>query len=288
MPLTPQQLDQVTRIERATSATTDEQVLAMWLMNKSQGAMKTYISSIKQFLEFVNLPIPQIKIDDIFLYRNSLIQRGYAPATVTTKLMTVKSLFSFAYKIGYISFNVASIVRGMKDQDNLNQKILRAEDINKLLSIIDHRVHHTMVKVLVNTGLRVSELCQLRWCDLRDNLITIHGKGSKTRVISISDELLRDLLYLYRPYNTFIFSTRTGKPISRSNVHTYLKKYLKKAGVNESASCHWLRHTFASTALANGADLLLVSKTLGHDNISTTSRYLHTVKTECATDYVKF
>ena len=51
---------------------------------------------------------------------------------------------------------------------------------------------------------------------------------------------------------------------------------------------HWLRHTFASTALANGADLLLVSNTLGHGNISTTSRYLHTVKTECATDYVKF
>ena len=288
MTLTLQQLNQVSMISKATKATTDEQVLAMWLCDKSKTAISTYTSNIKQFFKFVDLPLNQIKIDDIFLYRNSLVQRGYAPTTVTNKLMAVKSLFSFAYKIGYISFNVASIIKGMKGQDNLNQKILTPEEIHLLLSVIDNPRHRTMIKMLVNTGLRISELCQLKWCDLRDNLLTVHGKGGKTRVITIGDELLRDLLYLYRPYNTFIFSTRTGKAIARNNVHIFLKKYLKKAGINENASCHWLRHTFASTALANGADLLLVSNTLGHGNISTTSRYLHTVKTECATDYVKF
>lgn len=271
-----------------TNATNDAQVIAMWLSDKSKTSIGTYTASIKQFFDFVNLPLQQLKIDDIFLYRSSLVQRGYKPQTVTNKLMGVKSLITFAHKIGYINFNVGAIVRGMKDKDNLNEKIITAEDVQRLFSVIDNPQHRIMIRTLVNTGLRITELCNLKWTDLRDNLLTVQGKGDRTRVLTLSEDLLRDILWLYRPYYTYIFSTRNGNPISRGNAHNYLKRYLHKAGLNEDISCHWLRHTFASTALANGADLLLVSKSLGHSNISVTSRYLHTIKTECATDYVDF
>jgi integrase/recombinase XerD len=279
---------QTNYIQGMTNATSDAQVIAMWLSDKSKTSVKTYIGSIKQFFDFINLPLQDLKIDDIFLYRSSLVQRGYKPQTVTNKLMGVKSLITFAHKIGYIHFNVGSIVRGMRDQDHLNEKIITPQEIHNLLSVIDNPQHRIMVRTLVNTGLRITELCNLKWTDLRDNLLTVKGKGDRTRVLTLSEDLLRDILWLYRPYYTYIFSTKNGTPISRSHAHDYLKRYLHKAGLNEDISCHWLRHTFASTALANGADLLLVSKSLGHSNISTTSRYLHTIKTECATDYVDF
>ncbi len=275
-------------VQGMTNATTDAQVIAMWLSDKSKTSIGTYTGNIKQFFDFVNLPLTKLKIDDIFLYRSSLVQRGYKPQTISNKIMAVKSLITFAHKIGYINFNVGAIVRGMKDKDNLNEKIVTVEDIQRLFAVIDNAQHRIMIRTMINTGLRITELCHLQWCDLRDNLLTVKGKGDRTRVLTLSSDLLRDILWLYRPYFTYIFSTRNGKPISRSNVHNFLKKYLRKAGLNENISCHWLRHTFASTALANGADLLLVSKGLGHSNISVTSRYLHTIKTECATDYVDF
>jgi integrase/recombinase XerD len=277
-----------TNIHRATNATTDTQVIAMWLSDKSKTSIKTYTINVKQFLDFVNLPLQELTIDDIFLYRSSLVQRGYKPQTICSKIMGVKSLLTFAHKIGYINFNVGAIVKGMKDKDNLNEKIITFEDVKRLFSVIDNPQHRILFRTIINTGLRITELCRLKWTDLRDNLLTVQGKGERTRVLTLHEDLLRDIHWLYRPYNIYIFTSLRGNSLSRSNVHGYLKRYLKKAGLNEDVSCHWLRHTFASTALANGADLLLVSKSLGHSNISTTSRYLHTIKTECATDYVDF
>ena len=271
-----------------TNAKTDTEILTLWFDGKAKTTIKTYGYSLKQFFKFAQSPLNEIRLDILIKFKQHLLRLNYAVATVNNKLMAIKSLLSFAHKIGYIMFNVGLVVKSMKNREDINNKILMNEEIKALIDRAKKPRDAILIKLLANTGLRISELINLQWNDIKLGKITVFGKGSKTRFISIKEELLTELLTLKRPYSEYIFSTNRGSKLARQNVHTMLKQVAKQALITDKISCHWLRHSTASHALNNGASLQQVQQLLGHDSINTTARYLHTLNGTTATDFINF
>jgi integrase/recombinase XerD len=144
-----------------------------------------------------------------------------------------------------------------------------------------------MIETMYSCGLRVSELCSLKMEDLflEDGFIRVTGKGSKQRLVPISDKAVHEItLYLadrchitIKPgAEPFLFlSLRRGRPLSRIMVFDIVKDLTAKAGISKSVSPHTFRHSFATHLLEGGANLRAIQCMLGHEKISTTEIYTH-------------
>ena len=161
-------------------------------------------------------------------------------------------------------------------------KLLDQPDVTKKLGIRDR----ALLETLYATGIRVSELINLKFSDLHEELklLKVLGKGSKERLIPISDvaiswiksyqEKVRDPLLLKSgKYTDTIFLNNRGGALTRQAVWQIIKRYCQIAGIRKNVTPHTLRHTFATHLLENGADLRVVQEILGHSDISTTQIY---------------
>lgn len=161
-------------------------------------------------------------------------------------------------------------------------KLLDQPDVTKKLGIRDR----ALLEILYATGIRVSELINLKFSDLHEELklLKVLGKGSKERLIPISDvaiswiksyqEKVRDPLLLKSgKYTDTIFLNNRGGALTRQAVWQIIKRYCQMAGIKKNVTPHTLRHTFATHLLENGADLRVVQEILGHSDISTTQIY---------------
>lgn len=161
-------------------------------------------------------------------------------------------------------------------------KLLDQPDVTQKLGIRDR----ALLETLYATGIRVSELINLKFSDLHEELklLKVLGKGSKERLIPISDvaiswiksyqEKVRDPLLLKSgKYTDTIFLNNRGGALTRQAVWQIIKRYCQMAGIRKNVTPHTLRHTFATHLLENGADLRVVQEILGHSDISTTQIY---------------
>lgn len=271
-----------------TNAKNDTEVLKLWMSDKAISTQKTYKYSLQQFFTFANCQLNEIKVDTLILFKQHLVDLGYAIASINNKLMAIKSLLTFAYKIGYLNFNVGTVVKSLKNRENITEKILMTEEIKALISCAKNPRDAMLIKLLANTGLRISEAINLKWSDINLGKITVFGKGGKTRFIPIKSDLLNELVTLKNKHCSYIFYSNRLTSLKRENVHTMLKDVAKRANLTDRVSAHWLRHSTASHALNNGASLTQVKELLGHGSINTTARYLHTLNGTTATDYIDF
>jgi integrase/recombinase XerD len=143
-------------------------------------------------------------------------------------------------------------------------------------------------------GLRVSEVINLTWRDLRKKglggKVTVFGKGRKTRVIIIPDWLWARIKEFekYHRVNQYVFISRNHNKMERSVVHRMIKRACKRAGIDERASAHWLRHSHASHSLEAGCNLRLLQQSLGHASVTTTERYLHISPDAGSSQFIDF
>jgi len=169
-------------------------------------------------------------------------------------------------------------------------KSLTVEDINKLLNIATTNANEyrnkAMVELLYATGLRVSELINLKTSDVNINMSIVRciSKGNKERIIPIGDFAIESISEYCNNYrealmknkNTdYLFLSNRGTKITRQGFFKILKKLAKEQGVNKDFSPHTLRHSFATHLLEYGADLRSIQEMLGHSDISTTQIYTH-------------
>jgi integrase/recombinase XerD len=143
-----------------------------------------------------------------------------------------------------------------------------------------------MLEVLYSCGLRVSELINLRFPDVyfNEGFIRVEGKGSKQRLVPISDTALKEIrLYLFdrnavqikKGYDDFLFLSRRGTGLSRIMVFHIIKEQAVLAGITKNISPHTFRHSFATHLLEGGANLRAIQLMLGHEKITTTEIYTH-------------
>lgn len=265
---------------------TDYEVIAIWLESKAKTSQITYRSTIKAFMEFVNKPLTELTLEDINLWLRRL-KLTYKPATINNKTVTIKGFFTFCYKVGYLDKDLGIILKAKPIPENLNEKCLDVGDVRSLINATSKLRDKVLLTTIFSLGLRVSEATALKWTDLKDNKLTVLGKGNKTRVLVVSPQLLQ-LLHQLPKNHYFIFPNRFGTRLSRQAVLKIIKNAAITAGINPKVSCHWLRHSHATAALKNGCDIYLLKESLGHSNISTTQKYLSNNPEEGSSLFVDF
>lgn len=253
-------------------ATTDEQAVALWLHGRPANTHRAYRSDISRFFSFVQKPVATVSLSELQAFQDSL--EGSA-GTRKRVLTAVKSFLSFCQRIGYIRYNVGTVLRLQKVKNTIAERILSEDVVQSILAGSRDLRERAILTFLYVSGVRESELRSMRWKDLQPRekgraQVTIFGKGSKTRFILLSEELytmLRELDNTRDP-ESFVFGS-----MSQSTLWRLVKKASARVGLK--ASPHWFRHSCASHSLDAGAPIGLVQQQLGHEDLSTTGVYLH-------------
>ncbi|MFM6082365.1 MAG: tyrosine-type recombinase/integrase, partial [Dolichospermum sp.] len=255
-----------------------EMILNIWLHGKAHNTQQSYKRISNNFLNFIDKPLINIGLDDVQLFLDSL---HLSPNTVKTYASIIKSLISFCHELGIIQYNVAKPIKTPKSKDCLNERIMSEQEITLMIHNESNIRNKLILKMLYYCGLRASELAGLTWGDLCDRTgggqATIYGKGSKTRVVLIPTQLWRELEQSRGDAGKSdpVFKSRQGTGfMTRATVWNVVKSAAKRIGL-DNPSPHWLRHGHASHSLDRGAPIHLVSQSLGHASVATTSRYLH-------------
>ena len=281
---------------QSSQADDDFHLITLWLQGKSLHSQEAYQRDIEQFVDFVDLPLSEVKIQHIWDWMDSLKTKDHLPATLARKLAALKSLFTYGHKIGYLVFNVGAAVNLPKVQDKLSERILSEEDISAILGQATTLRNHVLLKLFYASGARVSELVNLYWGAVisrnhDQGQITVHGKGNKTRVLKLTGAVWTDLMELKSQTentqsNAPVFQSQKGGHLSRVQIWRIVRDTAKKAGFDQNVSPHWFRHAHASHSLDRGAPIHLVKETLGQQSLTTTSRYTHARPDESSSEYL--
>ncbi len=158
--------------------------------------------------------------------------------------------------------------------------VLSPDDVRRLLDAVPPGRNRLMLRIAYGCGLRVSELTHVRVADIdgsRNVLWVRHGKGNKDRGVPLPATLLDELRSYWREHRPpdWLFAGPTGRPLDVSNVQRAFQKARRAAGLRQPATCHTLRHCYATHLLEAGTDLPTLQRLLGHSHLSTTLRYLH-------------
>lgn len=284
--------------EVRTNASTDAELVEVWLKSHADGSAHTlrlYSRVGHRFVrELVQLgtDIRRAKVDDVqaAIEAMRVTDRGEPAkaATVNTVVAAVKSLLGFAHKVGFTRFNAAPLIKLKKAPRLLAPKLLPEVDVELLLRACRTERDRRLLEVCYFGALRVSELVSLTWGQLipRDSgevQLAVIGKGDKVRNVLLPADIGAAVLAMRGDAS----ADARVFPISERRVNYIVKSTAKSAGINEAASIHWLRHAHASHAIDNGAPITLVSQTLGHADIKTTSVYAHAKPTDSSSRYLK-
>ena len=263
--------------------------------NLSTKTIIAYRSDLKDFEIF--LRENQMDENIVLKYVQHLSkERQLKDSTINRKLITLKMFFQYLTNQNYIEHNYYQIHSFKMKKGHRLPKTLSIQEVSKLLTYISNQTlnaksnfeiwkstrNFALIDILVSTGIRISEAAHISVRDIipAEHVILIHGKGKKQRLIYISCQQtwtnLMNWLKIRKIQATQserVFINRYGNPLSIHGVE-YIYNTLKMAsGINPDSTPHYLRHTFATNLLANGADLRSVQELLGHSSVSTTEIY---------------
>jgi len=286
----PPQLQQANVIPQ--QADNDADLVQLWLHGKSKHTQRYYRRDVQHFFEFTRKSLKQVILKDLQGFADQIDQQDLTDGSKRRILSSVKSLISFAHKLGYLAFDVSRPLILPSPKETLAERILSNEQVKKIIHAENHPRNKLLLKVLFISGIRVSELCSLCWQDLIERSdggqVTVLGKGSKTRTVLIPEPLWSELMSYQAnaPDNVPLFRGRgKNRPMHSTTVLRIVRKAAHKAGLHQNVSPHWMRHAHASIA-AEKAPLHVVQQSLGHSSIQTTSRYLHVKPNDCSSKYL--
>lgn len=257
----------------------DETLIRLWLNGRSEHTRRGYQADIRGLLATVQKQLAAITLADLQEWLGSL--DAMAPASRARKIAAVKSLLSFAEKTGLLPFNVGAALRVPPVKNVLAERILEESDVIRLIALETDKRNHALLRLGYLAGLRISEICGLRWRDTKrrpgGGQITVFGKGGKTRVVVLPAAMWKELIELrgQRDDNDPVFRSAKGGALDPSAVHRIVKRAAARAGLSAAVSAHYLRHAHVSHALDRGAPAHLVQATVGHSDLRTTSKYAH-------------
>lgn len=266
----------------------------------SEHTAVAYKKDIEQFLEFADISVEsELKEVNARLVRGwmvDLMENDYVPQSVNRKLSTLRTYFKWLKKEAVITENPMKLVRGPKNNKRLPSFIQQAQIEENNLSEtfsddFEGQRDKLMFELLYQTGIRLSELINLKDIGATNSQIKVLGKRNKERIIPISSNL-NQLIQKYRKIRSDIDVTsdtllvlKTGKILYPKFVYRRINKYLSLTTDVRKKSPHVLRHTFATHMLNNGAGLEVLKELLGHANLSATQVYTHNSFTELTAIY---
>ena len=270
---------------------------AVWLERglsvNTLAAYRADLTALARWLAERQVPIVATSRADLQDFIAWRVHEGARPRSTARQLSSFRRFFRYLIREGGIQEDPTAQIAMPKIGRSL-PKSLTEEQVEALLgapAVTDPLGNRdrTMLEVLYATGLRVSELVNLRHgqINLNQGVIRILGKGNRERLIPLGEEAVRWLIefehgprgeILLERQTDFLFPTRRGDRMTRQAFWHIIKRYARKAGISKELSPHTLRHAFATHLLNHGADLRVVQMLLGHSDLSTTQIYTHVAR----------
>lgn len=265
----------------------------------SKNTINSYKNDLLKFSDyFKNKSLKEINSNDIKNYIQNLNKEMNAKS-VSRNISTLKSFYKYLLLNGYIKKTPLNNIVMPKIKKDL-PKVLSEEEIEKLLNfeLKDHYDYRnkTMIELMYSSGLRVSELINLKVTDIDLDLeiVRIFGKGSKERIIPLGEyavNALKEYLVYHRnalsknKNSDSLFLSSRGEFMTRQAFFKNLKKIAQKQNIKTEFSPHTLRHSFATHLLKHGADLRSIQELLGHSDVSSTQIYTHITNEKLKQNY---
>lgn len=242
------------------------------LRNYSSKTIKSYISCLKKYFLFLKKDFKKLNTNLIRKFLLAEQAKNYSPQTINLYLNSIK----FFYR---------EIIKAPEKIDIKFSKtskklpiVLSRQEIKKIINLIQNLKHKLLISLSYGAGLRVSEIVDLKVCDININELTIHlkqTKGKRDRITIFPEKLKIKLqnLIVNKNQNAYLFESERGGKLTTRTIQKIFAKFLKKANIKKQATFHSLRHSFATHLLENGVDVRYVQELLGHQNIRTTQIY---------------
>ncbi|MCM1297391.1 MAG: tyrosine-type recombinase/integrase [Muribaculaceae bacterium] len=259
--------------------------------NLSDKTLSAYTSDLKQYFEYEhNILHPDIC--SFIAYLSS--QLRLKDTSIRRKIITLKCFYSYLVDTEIINNSPFTKLKFRFKQEHKLPKTIAIKDVSQILDYFDSVDYETLtpfakfeytrdaalMDLLISTGMRIGEVAAITLNDIiiSERTLLIHGKGRKQRLIYISSPITWNRIIALikerkKVSGNNLFVNRYGNPISIHGIEYIYKKYLKKAKIATHSTPHYLRHTFATNLLANGADLRSVQEILGHASVATTQIY---------------
>lgn len=248
----------------------------------SDYTIKSYKEDLTEFYDFAL--DNNIDIDLVRDYLRKLYENKYSNRSISRKVSSLKSYFKYLESEGIIKDNFMRLISNPKLEKTL-PNYLNYDDLEKLLNYPDISNKYGLrdaliLEMLYSTGVRVSELANIRLNDIdfNDRKILILGKGNKERYVyygSKCEKLLDKYLKMDHRDSSYLLIGKKSDRLNEREIRSIVTDSAKKAGINIHVSPHTLRHTYATHMLNDGADLKSVGDLLGHESLSTTQIYTH-------------
>ena len=261
--------------------------------NYSPNTIEAYVHDLDYLINFIKgegLAIADVSLSHLETFAATIHEFGVSATSQARILCGVRSFFRFLVLDGVLADDPAELLESPAVGEHLPE-VLTTEEVDRMEASIDlskweGQRNRAIIEVLFSCGLRVSELVNLRFSDvsLNDKFLRIVGKGSKERLVPISDAALREIqLWLFdrnlmkvKPgEQEYVFLNRRGAHLTRTMILIMIKRTAEEAGITKTVSPHTLRHSFATALLKGGANLRAIQEMLGHENIKTTQIYTH-------------
>ena len=299
------------KTRRPTDTTTERPELRAFLLHlaSERGLADNTLHAYRRDLEDLERYLAEKKLtflsagaDDFRYYLQSQSRQGQSTRTVARRLAAIRVFLRFLATIGHDRAGVLQQLERPKPEKPLPKVLSRAQ-VNQLIAAPDPKSPFfsrdvAILELLYASGLRATELCQLKLRDLNLDVgcVRVLGKGSKERIVPVGGAAVEALMrYMAEERPKFdsrlsetLFLSRTGKPLERIALWMIIEKHGRRSGLLKSVSPHTLRHCFASHLLGGGADLRVVQELLGHSDINTTQIYTHVDHTRLKAVHEKF
>jgi integrase/recombinase XerD len=260
------------------------------LSSNSVEAYERDYQRLRAYMDAHGVDVVRANFDDLQAFVFDTFKDISSVRTQARLIAGIHSFYRFLLYHHYIEQDPSELLETPKKELHLPD-VLSLEEIDKMIAQIDmsksesHR-NRAIIEMLYGSGLRVSELVNLRLSDiyLKEGYMRITGKGSKQRLVPISPVAAEWFGYWLQDRNALAvkseamdvaFVNRYGRQLTRAMIFTIIKNLARAAGIQKTISPHTLRHSFATHLLQNGADLRIIQQLLGHESISTTEIYTH-------------
>ncbi len=261
--------------------------------NFSVNTVDAYLADLQKLLSYLDgagISIEEATLDDLRHFAAGLHDIGISPRSQCRILSGVRSFYRFMLLDGRMENDPTELLESPQLGEHLPE-VLTTDEVDRMEAAVDlskwegHR-NRAIVEVLFSCGLRVSELVTLRLSSLYldQGFIRVMGKGSKERLVPISQRAITELGFWFddrchmdirRGEEDYVFLNRRGSHLTRTMILIIIKQLAAEAGITKTVSPHTLRHSFATVLLEGGADLRAIQVMLGHESIGTTEIYTH-------------
>ncbi len=274
----------------------------------AKNTTSSYIRDLEGYKDYLEKKRKKTNINridkyDIESYLEYLNKNNYTTTSIARKLTAIKNFHKYLLATNMVKTDEALTIERPKLRKAL-PNVLTVEEVDNLLDIntktpFDYR-NKAMLELLYGTGLRISEMLDLKLTDVdfENCVVRCFGKGSKERIVPIGEYIIdsltnylnngRNLLLNKKKVSDYLFLNSRGDRISRFSFFKILKKLLRDKDIKKDISPHSLRHSFATHMLENGADLRSIQELLGHSDIATTRIYTHITNKKVQNDYIEY